>query len=199
MENTRSSIPQLAFGESEVPTFYQWSGHCHSSSEFKEQNFLKLTDSEKDLYVCSEEIGVALGDYLATYILKQDFIRDMEEVFAPGCNYWFFKAWEQAAPQYEELDSWVQKIVDLFVANGFIIRFKRANTEYFAFSDLAVYEDNLLPTTLVEKITNICEASLLQFCERHLAEHRSAEGLSNIEVSEWGASIISNFTKNNTN
>lgn len=199
MDNNLLNAIHLVFDEGRVPAFYQWSGHCQSSSEFKDQNFLKLTVSEKDLYICSAEIGVALGDYLATYILKQDFIHDMEEVFSPGCNYWFFKAWEQAAPQYEELDSWVQKIVDLFVATGFIIRFKRTDTEYFAFSDLDVYEDDLLPTTLVEEITNICEASLLQFCERHLAEHCSTEGLSNIEVSEWGAAIISNFTKNNTN
>ena len=176
-----------------VPVDYQWSGYSANSEDFKAINFLKIEADGLPVYICSSENGVALGDYLSKYIIKQQFIRDMESVFSPGYDYWFFKAWEQAAPDYSELDAWVHNIVDLFVSSNLITRFKSGDTEYFAFSELAAYEEKSLPDVLIQRAETICKAALIAFCEQSYTDYGNTEELSSMDVSSWGAEIIDRF------
>ena len=185
-------IPQ-DFSAEAVPINYLWSGYATNSAEFKEANFLKMDSNELAIYVCPEENGVALGNYLSKYIIKQSFIRDMESVFSPGCDYWFFKAWEQAAPDYSELDAWVHNIVDLFVSSELISRFKSGETEFFAFSELATYEETSLPDALIKQAETLCKDALLAFCEQSYADYGDTEELSSMDVSPWASNIIEQF------
>jgi hypothetical protein len=185
-------IPQ-DFSAEAVPINYLWSGYATNSAEFKEANFLKMDSNGLAIYVCSEENGVALGNYLSKYIIKQSFIRDMESVFSPGYDYWFFKAWEQAAPDYSELDAWVHNIVDLFVSSNLITRFKSSDTEYFAFSELTAYEEKPLPDVLIQRAETICNEALIAFCEQSYADYGDTEELSSMDVSSWGTEIIDRF------
>lgn len=185
-------IPQ-DFSVETVPIDYLWSGYAADSEQFKETNFLKINTSGACTYICSEENGVALGDYLSEYILKQPFIRDMESVFSPGYDYWFSKAWEQASPEYSELDIWVHNIVDLLISSDLISRFKSGNTEYFAFSELATYEEKSLPDALIKQAETLCKDALIAFCEQSYADYGDTEELSSMDVSSWGAEIIDRF------
>ena len=185
-------IPKDFYVEA-VPVNYLWSGYASNIAEFKEANFLKMDSNGLDIFICSEENGVALGDYLSKYIIKQQFIRDMESVFSPGYDYWFFKAWEQAAPDYSELDAWVHNIVDLFVSANLITRFKSGDTEYFAFSELATYEEKSLPDTLIKQAETLCKDAFIAFCEQSYADYGDTEELASMDVSSWGAEIIDRF------
>ena len=182
-------IPEF-FDENSVPVDYQWSGYSTDSKEFKETNFLKINIDGLPTYICSEENGVALGDYLSKYIFNQPFFQDMETVFSPGYNYWFFKAWEQSLPEYSELDSWVHQLVDLLISAGLIVRFESANTTYFAFSDLSAYEDQPLPDHLINEAKRICEKALVAFCRQSFTEFGSIEELLNLDIGAWAAQII---------
>lgn len=185
-------IPQ-DFSAEAVPINYLWSGYATNSAEFKEANFLKMDSNGLAIYVCSEENGVALGNYLSKYIIKQSFIRDMESVFSPGYDYWFFKAWEQAAPAYSELDTWVHNIVDLFVYSNLITRFKSGDTEYFAFSELSTYEEKSLSDALIKQAETLCKDALIAFCEQSYADNGDTEELSSMDVSPWASNIIEQF------
>lgn len=184
-----------SFENDAVPIDYLWSGYAADCEQFKETNFLKIATSGLPIYVCSEDNGVALGEYLSEYILKQHFIRDLESVFSPGYNYWFSKAWEQASPGYFDLDTWVQSIVDLFVSSNLIARFKSDGTEFFAFSELATYEENLLPDTLISQAEAICKDALIAFCEESYVDYGDTEELSSMDVSRWAQNIIEQFIR----
>ena len=185
-------IPQ-DFPEEAVPIDYLWSGYAADSEQFKKTNFLKIDTNGASIYICSEENGVALGNYLSEYIFKQPFIRDMEAVSSPGYDYWFFKAWEQATPDYSELDTWVHNIIDLFVSSELISRFKSGDTEFFVFSELAAYEEKSLPDVLIQRAETLCKAALITFCEQSYTDYGNTEELSSIDVSAWGAEIIDRF------
>lgn len=176
-----------------VPVDYQWSGYSSNCDEFKCANFLKVDTVKLPVYICSFENGVALGDYLSTYIFRQDYIQDMEAVFSPGCNYWFYKAWEQGAPQYEELDPWVHHIVELLMDSDLITLVQQGDASYFVFSDLATYESAALPTSLIDAAKTICEQELTAFCQQSLDDCGSTDELPLLDVSEWARSIIQHF------
>lgn len=180
-----------------VPVNYQWSGYSTDSKEYKEMNFLKVGMDNLAVYICSEENGVALGDYLSKYVIKQPFIRDMEAIFSPGYDYWFFKAWEQAAQDYSELDEWVHKIVDLLVSSALIARFKVQETVYFSFSELALYEEKPLPRRLIQQMETICKDSLIAFCEQYYADYGDMKELLSIETGTWATSVIGRFVQMN--
>ena len=182
-----------SFIEDLVPINYQWSGYSSNREEFKKMNFWRTDIQGVPTYICSEENGVALGEYLSKYIFKAPYFRDMESVCSPGYDYWFFKAWEQATPDYSELDIWVHHIVELLVSSELVARFTVSNTEYFAFSDLAMYEVDPLPEVLILQVERICKDDLLAFCEEYYADYGSADELSSIDVSPWAAGIINQF------
>ena len=194
MKNNLSSyIEQLTFDADKVPTFYQWSGYCQSVSDFREHNFMKNSVAGNEVYICSEENGVGLGDYLATYILRQPFIQDMEMVFSPGCNYWFFKAWEQSAPFYEDLDDWCQQIVELFISRGLLARVNQTDTDYFVFCDLIAYEDTKLPDDFIDDIRQVCEAALLQYFAQVMENYGDSDELSIGDAGEWAEALLHRF------
>lgn len=178
---------------SAVPVNYQWSGYSANSEEFKTINFLKIETDEHPIYICSAENGVALGDYLSKYIFKQNFIHDMESVFSPGCNYWFFKAWEQALPQYEELDPWVHYVVELLIDSDMIDCIENDDDTYFVLSHLCDYESQLLPTSLIDAAKTVCERELLSFCQRSLEDFGNTAELTALDVGIWAGSIIQHF------
>ena len=188
-----SDLIAKSFNEDEVPINYQWSGYSANCEEFKKINFLKIDIQGISTYVCSEENGVALGDYLSKYIFKSPYFRDMESVFSPGYDYWFFKAWEQAQPNYSELDVWVHHIVELLVSSDLVARITVGNTEYFAFSNLTIYEEKALPDAVVLQGEKICKEDLLEFCEQSYADYGNADELSVVDVSPWAADIIKKF------
>ena len=181
-----------------VPIEYQWSGYSANCEEFKAFNFHRIETDGNPLYICSSENGVALGDYLSKYIFKQSFIRDMEAVFSPGYDYWFFKAWELAAPNYEELDLWVHHIVDLLVASDLIACVEFDNCSYFAFSHLCDYESQILPTTLLDEAKAVCEKDLLSFCQQSLDNCGSTDELATLDVGAWADTIIQRFISAHT-
>lgn len=181
------------FSAEAVPIDYLWSGYAADSEQFKETNFLKLDSSSASTYICSEENGVAPGNYLSEYIFKQQFIRDMESVFSPGYDYWFFKAWELADPGYSELDTWVHNVVDCLISSDLITRFESGGKEFFAFSELSLYEEKPLPDTLIRQAETLCKDALIAFCEQSYADYGDTEELSSLDVSPWASNIIEQF------
>ena len=176
-----------------VPINYQWSKYSANCEDFKANNFLKLETAEFPTYVCSAENGVALGDYLSTYILRQPFVRDMEATFSPGYDYWFFKAWEQAAPHYDELDKWVHKIVDLLIDAELITLINWGDNDYFLFSYLCTYESQDLPSAVIETAKASCEEELITFCLKSLDDYGDTDALALLDVGDWAGAIIQHF------
>ena len=183
----------ISFDYDLVPINYQWSKYSEDSDEFKGFNFLLVEHSGVKHYVCSEENGVALGDYLANYIFCERCIRDLESLYSPGMDYWFYKAWEQAEPYYEELPVWVHRLVELLITAGYISRITYNDAVYFVFSDLVKFEQQSLPDNLLNEVAKICRLSLVEFCEQFLADYGSTDELTEFDISDWAERIINEF------
>lgn len=176
-----------------VPINYQWSEYAENSYEFKSFNFLPVEYNGVKIYICSEENGVALGDYLANYIFCEGYIRDLESLYSPGMDYWFYKAWEQAEPYYDELPLWVHRLVELLITAGYISRITYNDTDYFVFSDLVKFEHQPLPENLLNEASEICKLSLVEFCEQYLIDYGNMDDLARFDVSDWAEKIINEF------
>lgn len=176
-----------------VPVNYQWHGYVKDSYEFKNCNFLRIEQNGKTYYVCSSENGVALGDYLSNYIIRDSCVWDLESVFSPGMDFWFYKAWEQAEPYYEEQPKWLHQLVNLLVSEGLLTRINRDSGEYLVFSDLESFEEQPLTSSIKAQVQIICRASLIDFCEEIFSDYGSTKELTEYDVSEWGAAIINEF------
>ena len=181
------------FDEKSVPIDYCWSGYVQDSSEFKNHNFLKVINGEVSSYVCSAENGVALGEYLSKYIIKHNCIWDLEAVSAPGINFWFYKAWEQAEPSYGDLPEWVHNLVEFFISEKLIARIDCNDNEYFTFSNLVSFESQDLPSAIQSHVLNICRTSLIKFCDNHFSDYGSTEELTEFDVSNWAESLIKEY------
>ncbi len=163
LQEGKFNICHVQFKDDEVPTNYQWSGYSKNAEEFKKYNFLLVKEGNEHIYICSSDNGVGLGDYLSNYIFKQDYIDELESVYSPGCDYWFFQAWEKAEPWYEELDDWVQGIIEMLILRGYIARIDKEDTAFFVFSDLTQYEETAIPRELIEESKKICDKSLRHY------------------------------------
>ncbi len=157
----------LKFNESDVPVNYQWSGYSKSSVEFKEYNFLKIESEGKNVYICSYENAVALGDYLSNYIFNEECICEVELILSPICEYWFFQAWERVETHFEDLDKWCQNLINYLISKGYIASVSVESSQYFVFSDLVDYEHAPLPDEVIEETEKICEAALLNHFEEY--------------------------------
>ena len=190
MRLNSETVNKLYFDPEIVPTFYQWSGYAKDINEFKSCNFLQVEVSDgSTAYICSDENGVGLGDYLANYILKQDVISEMENVYSPGYDYWFFQAWEASLPFYEDLHEWVQKIVEFLIEEQYIFQVRKGNPEYFVFSDLAKYEEQDIPISMATHIEKICEDCLLRFFIEELDDY-GPDDVPTGEGGDWAVSIL---------
>lgn len=197
MSNEIVNLNNVQFDEKDVPTFYQWSGYSKDVGEFKKYNFLRVINGEKSIFICSSENGVGLGDYLSNYIFNQQFIYDMENVFSPGYDYWFLQAWEKGDPQYDELDYWVQEIVEFLIHKGLIVQIKKNATSYFIFSDLCSFEETPLPNELIEEIEVICRKNLWQHFEDNVDSdsYDVFDCTIQNEAGEWAYSLFQAYIK----
>lgn len=183
----------IGFDHDLVPINYQWSKYSKDSDEFKSFNFLLVEHSGVKHYICSEENAVALGDYVANYIFCEGCIRDLESLYSPGMDYWFYKAWEQAEPYYEDQPVWVHRLIELLITTGYISRITYNDTDYFIFSDLAEFEKQSLPDDLLNEVAEICKLSLVEFCEQFFIDYGNADELAGFDVSDWAKKIINEF------
>lgn len=189
-------ISPIDFDEELVPINYCWSGYVEDSAEFKNSNFLEVVHEGISFYICSAENGVALGEYLSKYIIADNCVRDLESVSSPGIDFWFYKVWERAEPDYVDLPEWVHKLVELFISEKLISRVNRSDNEFFAFSSLVSFEEQTLPSTIQTRVLNICRTYLMKLCDEHFLNYGSTEDLTAFDVSNWAATIINEFINN---
>ena len=176
----------LKFNESEVPTFYQWSGYSKDLDEFKKYNFLTLNTNDHQVYVCSSENGVGLCDYISRFVLKNSIIFETEAVLGAGIDYWFLRAWEQAEPSYEE-QGWFKDIIDLFMHDGSIVKVAGENADYFCLVDFTQLENGNTRKDYSEQIERICRSALIEYFQECLdREEYSEEEIGRIRENNPG-------------
>jgi hypothetical protein len=150
------NIGSLQFNPDDVPTFYQWSGYSPNVNEYKHYNFLEKEINGTNVLICSSDNGVGLCDYLSCYIINSDFLYETENILSPDYSYWFFRAWEQAEPYFED-QGWFKRIVQLFIDRQMIIRIAGEDVDFFCLIGFDRYETAKLPDELLSQIKEICE------------------------------------------
>lgn len=201
MEITIPGIGHLCFDEDSVPTFYQWSGYVKSVDEFKRYNFLSTTIDDHEATICSADIGVAMGDYLSTYILKSPIMWDLEGLLGGSIAYWFYKAWEQAEPYFDD-QGWLIDIVQVFIDRNLIIRISGDRADYFCLIDFSRFEDCNGLDDVLPQVNEICSNSLATILSERIVdasyEEVPSEELSGLQrelVSPQARTIFDNLLK----
>lgn len=194
MDNAKYS--NLSFYTASVPTEYTWSGYCSDIETFIDANFLAQKCNGETVYICSAENGVALGDYLSNFALLMNCVNDMERVLSPGYDYWFFKAWEQALPDYEEQDSWFIAVVELLISKGLITTVTVEETTYFVFSAGEDFKTGIRSDETLAEIERICETALQSHFQTIWEDYGDIEEFDHIEASDWALTVLERFIQN---
>ena len=150
----------LGFNEEDVPVDYCWPGYCSSMDEFKERNFLIQDFNGHKILICSNENGVALGNYLSGCIVT-DYMGELEVFISNSMSYdyWFCMAFE-CCENYDQLEDWVKDIIELFIQKKAIIPIPEGKRDYFALVDTYEYEDGNCPDDI--------EAGVKKYVKRRL-------------------------------
>ena len=194
MEKTYD-FSKLNINENDIPVNYQWSGYVKNVEEYKEYNFLSVVAGEENIYICSSDNGVALGDYLSNYIFNHQYIYEIENVLSPGYNYWFFQAWERAEPWYDSLDDWMRNIVEYLIEKEYIYRLNKDDSTYFILSEIIKYEKQPLPESVLLDVEKICETSLLKYFEDNFENDDESfdENALLGDGGEWAKNVLEKF------
>ncbi len=164
----RIVIPKLnvdvQFDKENVPMEYVWSGDVKTVEEYKKWNFMTIKKNDLSILICSSDNGIALGEYLLRYLIRNSCVDNIEALLSPDCDYWFNQGYEKAEQRFDELDDWVQAIIQFFIDSGDIIRIDVENdiehSSFFVTSTLQKYEREELQEPLVEQIKKICEDAI---------------------------------------
>jgi len=188
--NNKRKLFGIEVNIGDIPVDYCWSGYVKSREEYEQKNFYVWFDGEQKNIICSDENAVALCDYISNYLLHSDVISDMESIFSPGYNQWFFLAWEQCITNLEECPQWIKDIFSVLVEVGVISTTSNEGISYYAILNVDNISNDSLPKNTNDKIEKLCKKNVNKYWEEAV---ESEDELIEPECNEWGMRLYREF------